>query len=157
MEIVILNRSYAEKIVPNLTIPHIVISITDPTNPKPAEFELNECLKAVLYLKCYDMDFSDGNETHTRAAFTRRYAHGIFTDAQAKQVVNFTLEHKDSIRTIICHCDAGVSRSAGMGAAISLILNGSDKEIFNDKRYVPNMHIYRKIVNEYYIREWGDQ
>jgi len=148
MKIVILNKLSAEKTVPNLTTPHAVISITTPDNQEPAKFELNDHLKAVLYLRYYDIDFSDGNITPTRAAVLRDYGHGIFTDAQAKEVVDFILENRGLVQTIICHCDAGISRSAGTGAAISLILNGSDKEIFNDKRYRPNMDVYRKVLNE---------
>jgi len=148
MKIVILSKLSAEEIVPNLTISHAVISITAPDNKRPAKFELNEYLKAVLYLKFYDIDFSDGNMTPIRAAIMDKYGHGKFTDAQAKEVVDFVLESKDLVHTIICHCDAGISRSAGMGAAISLILNGSDKEIFNNGQYRPNIDVYRKVLNE---------
>jgi predicted protein tyrosine phosphatase len=157
MKIVILSRLFAEKVVPDITIPHAVISITDPTNREPAEFELNEYLKAVLYLRCYDIDFSDGNLSHARAMIVKEYGHGMFTDAQAAQVIDFVFENKDLVKAFICHCDAGVSRSAGVGAAISLILNGSDKDIFNDDRYIPNMYVYRKILNEYQRRTYNEE
>ena len=147
-----LSRLFAEEIVPDMDIRHAVISIANPTNREPAEFKLNEYLKEVLYLKCYDIDFSDGNVTATRAAILEKYGYGLFTDDQAEEVVDFVMKVKDSVEAIVCHCDAGISRSAGVGAAISLILNGSDKGIFIDERYIPNMHIYRKILDNYHNR-----
>jgi len=153
MEIIVLSRLFAEEIVPDMDIRHAVISITTPENLKPAEFKLNEYLKEVLYIKCYDIDFSDGNVTPIRAAILEKYGHGLFTDTQAKEVTDFVIKVKDSVEVIVCHCDAGISRSAGVGAAISLILNGSDKDIFNDKRYRPNMYMYRKILDNYYNRK----
>ena len=53
------------------------------------------------------------------------------------------------VDVIICQCSAGISRSAGVAAALGVILNGSDKEIFNDPKYCPNRFVYRTILNEY--------
>jgi len=149
MKIVILSRLFAEKIVPEVTIPHAVISITSPAESKPPEFQINEFTKAVLRLECYDLDEPDLNDKD-RNEVLAHYGHGIFNDAQAEQVVAFIMKMKDMVKAIICHCDAGISRSSGVGAAISLILNGSDQKIFNDRRYLPNMFIYRKILDQYY-------
>ena len=41
---------------------------------------------------------------------------------------------------------AGVSRSAGIGAALILIFDGSDLPVFLNGRYHPNMKCYRTIL-----------
>ena len=103
-------------------------------------------------MKFYDIDFSDGNMTPARADIMRKYGHGLMSDAHAGQIVDFIMENRDLVRALVCHCDAGISRSAGVGAAAQRILTGADKRIFNDLRYRPNMHVYRKILDNYYNR-----
>ena len=44
---------------------------------------------------------------------------------------------------VIVHCDAGISRSSGVGAAIEKFYNGSDERIFGSYLYCPNMLCYR--------------
>ena len=51
------------------------------------------------------------------------------------------------IDRLIVHCEYGVSRSAGIAAAILKAVTGSDLEIFNNPKYVPNMHCYRITFN----------
>ena len=49
--------------------------------------------------------------------------------------------------TLIIHCDAGISRSAGVAAAILKYCTGDDSSIFGNPRYHPNMWCYRKTLN----------
>ena len=49
--------------------------------------------------------------------------------------------------TIIVHCDAGISRSAGVAAAIYKYCTGDDSIIFDNPRFQPNMWCYRKTLN----------
>ena len=51
------------------------------------------------------------------------------------------------IDRLIVHCEFGVSRSAGIAAAILKVATGSDLNIFNNPKYVPNMHCYRTTLN----------
>ena len=39
--------------------------------------------------------------------------------------------------------------ASGMAAAISLVINGSDEEIFRNIKYLPNMFVYRKVLNAF--------
>lgn len=55
------------------------------------------------------------------------------------------LAHGGAIERIILHCDAGVSRSPGVAAALSKSLLGDDAEFF--RRYRPNMRVYRTLLN----------
>jgi len=72
----------------------------------------------------------------------------IITDKQADQVVNFVNENlNDGIRSCIIHCTAGISRSAGVGAAISKVINGFDELFF--KYYIPNSVCYNKVLEAF--------
>ena len=58
----------------------------------------------------------------------------------------------DNVDELWIHCAAGVSRSAGLGAAVCEYL-GMDHSIFTSKNFVPNMLVYRLTKNELGINE----
>lgn len=78
-------------------------------------------------------------------------------DVETKNCMNE--EHAEAIKkfvarfsnrndvSVIVHCDAGVSRSAGVAAALSKYYNGTDGKYF-DGQYTPNMWCYRIMLNE---------
>ena len=68
----------------------------------------------------------------------------------AANIAQFVETWKDKIDLIIVHCEAGISRSAGVGAAIMKYLHGDDSLIFNSPRYAPNMLCYRRVLNALY-------
>jgi predicted protein tyrosine phosphatase len=74
------------------------------------------------------------------------FGHGLFSNAQAVQIVDFVERMKNRVNGFLIHCEAGVSRSAAVAAAIELMLNGSSDRIFNDRRYSPNQYVYRKLI-----------
>jgi len=150
MQVVAVNRSYAERIVKEISIDHAIISITDPTSDHPI-FQESPFTKGILKLKFYDIDFSDGNITPARAELLKKYGDGLFKEIQARDILDFVEKIKDRVKVIICHCDAGISRSAGVAAAILKILTGSDKDIFDNKRYVPNRYVYNKILTMHFL------
>jgi predicted protein tyrosine phosphatase len=49
------------------------------------------------------------------------------------------------VDVVIVHCGAGVSRSAGLAAALAKWYNGSDLEFFKPP-YAPNMLVYRTML-----------
>jgi len=57
--------------------------------------------------------------------------------------------HNDLL--IICHCVAGISRSAGCIAALSRVYIGDDSWVWNNDQYVPNTMIYERILEVYRI------
>jgi len=152
MQVVAINRSYAERIVKEISIDHAIISITDPNSDHPV-FQQSPFTKGILKLKFYDIDFGDGNTTPTRAELLKEYGDGLFNKTQAREILNFVEKIKDQVKVIICHCDAGISRSAGVAAAILKVLTGSDKEIFDNKRYVPNRYVYNKILTIHFLND----
>jgi len=48
---------------------------------------------------------------------------------------------------------AGISRSAGLASALHYVLNGDDKAVFGDPQYVPNMHVRKTVLMEYFARK----
>lgn len=70
------------------------------------------------------------------------------SDAQATLAANFLEEVAASnTTTLIVHCSAGISRSAGVTAAIHEALgwpiaNARDNDVFRDGKFAPNMHCY---------------
>lgn len=75
------------------------------------------------------------------------------SDAQATLMANFLEELAASDpSTLIVHCSAGISRSAGVAAAIHdalgwPIANARDNDVFRDGKFAPNMHCYRTMLH----------
>ena len=73
-----------------------------------------------------------------------------FSKAQAEEIKDFLLQMLGKIDRLIVHCEFGVSRSAGIAAAVLDALTGDSSVIFNDSWYVPNMRCYRLVYNALY-------
>ena len=71
------------------------------------------------------------------------------TSTDVNNIIKFINKHMN-VDECIVHCGAGVSRSAGVAAALMLIVNGSDKDIFDNPKYCPNRTCYAAILNAYY-------
>jgi predicted protein tyrosine phosphatase len=72
----------------------------------------------------------------------------------AKKIADFVkwLKTTDT-KELWIHCDAGVSRSAAVGAAILKYLTGDDSAIFNNPNYIPNSSVYRLTLEALYKME----
>lgn len=92
-------------------------------------------LKDALYLCFDDIDGPYKNYVH-------------MTDDHAKEIVDFVLKNKTH-STIVCQCEAGVSRSAAMAASIVWYFTGDDSVVFTNKFLYPNRYVYRKLVEEF--------
>lgn len=64
----------------------------------------------------------------------------------AEKIAAFAMINKHNGRNFIVQCDAGVSRSAGVAAALMKYFNGDDAPIFNNPQYCPNMRCYRMVL-----------
>lgn len=71
-----------------------------------------------------------------------------FDDDMAEQILTFMLYIKDFTNVIYIHCEAGISRSAGVASALAKIYNKDDSFYF--KYYVPNRYVYSTILKTYY-------
>ena len=145
MNVVVMSRKYA---VTYCEMPHetesVIISISSPNmlyNSAPFMSEQNK-VKDILELSMYDAD-GDGYDVYG----TRVYADDLMKDEQAQAIVDFVRKYED--KRIIVHCDAGISRSAGVAAAILRSYTGDDSRIFDSARHAPNMYIYYKVLKAF--------
>jgi protein-tyrosine phosphatase len=113
----------------------IIVSITDAGSSSNNFNEENNYVKAILPLQFDDVDYGQKN---------------CITSEDARMIIDFVLKWINKVNLVIVHCEAGVSRSAGVCAALMKIFNGSDFEIFNKPRYIPNMSCYRAILESYF-------
>lgn len=58
------------------------------------------------------------------------------------KIKEFIDKYKDEVSNIIVHCAMGQSRSAAVGAALQLCLNGDDRCIWGNDEYNPNIRCY---------------
>ena len=136
MEIKVFNEETIQKY--KTDIPHIVISVQDPT----CDFvSLPDQESRVGLLQ---MQFGDYSEDISQFPYSRY----VFTSCQAKLILDFVKTWIDEIDLILVNCCAGISRSAGIAGALSKIYNGDDSYFF--KRYLPNSLVYNKLLKEYY-------
>ena len=140
MRFLITNRHGIHYLRPE--VDHIVISICEPESSFPDLPENNKRL-GLLQLKFTDLDRLD-------LAKEIGQEHLLMTRDQAKKVLSFVNEYKNKIKLIICQCDGGISRSSGTAAALSKILNNDDEWVFSSRNYIPNIHVYRLLINEYF-------
>ena len=121
--------------------PTVMISISDPRmeyTSAPFRSKANN-VRDILRLSFADADRPGpdvyGNMTDMG---------DMMTEEDAARVAKFVQRHRDT--DIIVHCDAGISRSSGVAAAIMRYLTGNDDAIFDNGRYCPNMWCYRKTL-----------
>ena len=112
----------------------IIISITD-AGSEPNHFNDNSHIKAILNVQFNDVEFGDSK---------------CITYEQANNILKFVNDNINNVSKIIVHCEAGISRSAGVCAALMKIINDNDSPIFENPRFCPNMSCYRAIMEAYF-------
>jgi hypothetical protein len=106
MEFEVMSREKARKMSFKPDIKDcIIISITD-TEADLNHFAHNPHIRAVLNLKFDDVDFGEDN---------------CITPGDGVKVIEFVNKHINHIDKIVVHCEAGVSRSAAICAALGLV------------------------------------
>jgi predicted protein tyrosine phosphatase len=110
-----------------------VIRLLSPEGHYP-ELKNNQYFKGIVKIECHDV-----------LKQSNKYI--IFNDDHAEEIVAFLNKVKNDIETLYISCDAGLSRSPAVAAAITAIL-GEDDMIYFIK-YLPNNHIYNTILKVY--------
>lgn len=123
--------------------PAIMISISDPyiTYPCDPFCSKRNNLVAILPLFFTDAD-KPGKDVYDREVTEN----DLISEADAQQIKRLLNLHPDI--DVIVHCDAGISRSSGVAAAILKASTGDDSQIFNSPKYRPNMRCYRMVLDE---------
>lgn len=131
MRITVLNREQAENA--NFDDKTFVISIYTPGDTKP---KINA--KHVAYFKFHDL--SDENLDGKKLGETVIH---LFSSMQAKKMYSEIKKYAPIVDTIVVHCDAGISRSAGVAVFLESFLNNRAM----DKTYpLYNKHVYLKLL-----------
>ena len=119
-----------------------IISISDPYmaySDYPFISKSNGVV-GILYLTFSDADGVGLPDVYGRPTMKE----DLMSDDDAKKIAIFLRAHEND--NIIVHCDAGISRSSGVTAAILKYKTGDDSSIFKNGRYCPNMWCYRKTL-----------
>jgi len=133
----ILSRARAEQYCPQ--VPHVAISVRDPNSYK-ARLPKNRERLAALYLSFDDLDFRPDSVGDRKVV--------LFNTKQAKRILKFYEQWREQVSVFIINCEAGISRSAAIGAALCKISGQTDTDFF--RNYLPNRFIYRKILGAKY-------
>jgi len=155
MEIFVYSRPAVEAMEAH-TEPHIIVSINCP-GEEPARIRTNRATLGRANLFFWDLDrIPEGYEgtpvrPHGMDVAVSLVEKDLCQVEDAKKIVDLVEAHPEA-KEIVVHCTAGKSRSAAVAAALHKILNGSDEPIFGNKRYQPNMRVYRMILEEWYDR-----
>ena len=137
-------RKILEKNINNFDVPTIIISIcsTGDTPPKKLFLHSNPQVKSFITLAFDDV-------------ITYHENYYPIDERQARKIAKFVMRYKNSVEQIVVHCDAGISRSAGVAGAIAKYLNNDDNKFFMTP-YCPNMTCYTKVLfalNDFYLEE----
>lgn len=139
----------------------VILSICDSYDLSPKFKRMNfNGIKDVLYLSFDDVQLPSGEskryiwkkdeglllDTLDNAPYV------VISEKDAKDIVSFVKKWYDKVDTIIVHCNAGISRSSGVCAAIMKAMTGDDSLIFENPKYLPNTTCY-KVVLEEFMRE----
>lgn len=139
-------RKILEKNIDNFDVPTIIISIRSigDTPPKKLFLHSNPQVKDFITLAFDDVLI---------------YYQGYYpiSEQQARKIARFVMRYKDSVEQIVVHCDAGISRSAGVAAAIAQYLNGNDDDFFIRSPYQPNMTCYSTVLFALYLAETEEE
>ena len=120
----------------------VIISISDPSMYYSNAPFMSEQNRVVHILR---LSFADADRPMTKDVYGKMATQDdLMTDNDAAQVAKLIGRYADT--DIIVHCDAGISRSSGVAAAILKYVTGSDAAIFGNNRFCPNMWCYRKVL-----------
>jgi len=132
-KIVILNRRNVGDYIEKLKVDFILISITDP-GKHFVRIPKNPFCKGILRLRFHDTI----QEQRGTVYFRRKHA---------KRIKRFVSKHTASL--LVCHCESGVSRSPGVGAALSRVYGLDVEKFFTSESYIPNMFVFRRLLEVY--------
>ena len=126
-----------------------VISITSVHNPIVALEHMPDYILRLSFDDIATDDIADKlgpkpTEEH-RKEIEEKYH--MFSDEQAMKVAEFYYSVRDKVDTLICQCEYGQSRSAGVAAAIIEHTTHKGIRVFADDRYYPNKFVFRKVIN----------
>ena len=121
--------------------PRIMISISDPfLTYRDGPFLTRENNLRELLL----LTFCDTEEPGPDVYGNMAGPEDLMQIQDARRIRALLERHPDC--DLIVHCDAGISRSAGVAAAVTEAEGGDPAGIFDSPYYEPNLHCYRLVL-----------
>ena len=136
--------------------PVAIISIRSNQDGEKPELS-NTNARDILYMVFHDIDVASMDKRaklSLNEEYEIREAYHLISHLEAMQIIEFVEKNKDI--PIICQCEAGISRSAGVAAALSVIYNDTDNWVFNNKQFIPNRYVRWVVINAH-IRKEGEE
>lgn len=121
-------------------VPFAAISVSTNAGEWPVISETNRV--ALLQLSFADRDMVREITPETIEKY------GLFRQEHAKQILDFVGENWDKVEAFLVHCEAGISRSPAIAAAITKIAGGEDAYYF--RHYSPNRYVYKTIIEAHF-------
>ena len=137
-QIVIADRATVERGLSIRAGGYCLISITDPGSRR-IRVRRSSALRAVLDLRFHDAEPTGGFKLPPDIK--------LMTEDEAKQIGEFVLKYHDHINALVVHCEQGMSRSPGVGAAIAATL-GLDTTPF-EREYQPNAYVQELVLDAF--------
>ena len=137
MEFYVYSRQKAKSESYRLKVPTLIISITDPFGSLNT-FAQNRNIVSICRVQFDDVTRENAGPDDI-----------LMRVQDAQKIRDYVRAYADKVECIIVHCEAGISRSAGVMAAIQKYLLGDDSEIFNSNLYLPNEHCYRLMTSAF--------
>jgi hypothetical protein len=140
-EIVVKSRDTVGEYIKGLNKDFILISVTNP-GWKFVEVPESEHCRGVLQLR-----FQDTSRKRPDKLYFKR--------KQALLIKRFV--EKNNVPIVISQCDHGISRSAGVAAALARV-NGLDVEwFFSQAGLIPNMFVFDRLLGVYHVKISDDE
>lgn len=136
-----------------------VVSVTD-TDALPVQ--LANAPAGILRLSFDDIrpmtdmrydGYFDGDEGGDYVTFAQTLE--LMSDEQAERVARFVSRNMQCMRTLVCQCGFGQSRSAAIAAAVAEWLYGDGSRFFDDEHYSPNRFVYDLVLGALYSSDCG--
>lgn len=129
-----LGRDDAEKFTHGA--PYAVISITDP-GTDPVKFMPDTNRVDVLRLACHDIDYLPPELDPVKLQLV------LYDEVEAARVAHFVEQHLGFVDLFLVTCEVGLSRSAGVAAAIAMrVLSRT----FKPRKGLPNRRFYNQTM-----------
>jgi predicted protein tyrosine phosphatase len=74
----------------------------------------------------------------------------LFNKEHANKILDFFEKWENKVAWMIVHCDAGLSRSPAVAAALTRVQHRFDYDFW--KRYLPNSRVYSILLNTHFER-----
>lgn len=146
-----LTEMVKEKFAPKVA----VISITDTDRP---DVEFVNVPQYLLQLKFDDVSEEIYEDILGRKPCVREMKKiserlHMISDEQAKRIAAFLVPIYNEIDILICQCEYGQSRSAGVAAAVMEFYSRSGITIFAATGYYPNKLVFKKVLTQ--LKRYG--